>query len=350
MRLAIRLVLGLGLLLATAFALTYAIASSPGPVMSQPRTVEEAERTIEALGLSQEYPFEHHFFESPHGRMHYVAEGSGSQTVLAIHGNPTWSFLYRNFVKGLSDNARVVVPDLLGFGLSEKNPDWRSYSIAHHIEDVVALVDELDVQEITLVVQDWGGPIGLGVALERPERIRAIVAMNTMGFIVPGQGDEGPPAVLRMLQLPLLGEFLVQGLGAFNRAGIAGGIAREERRSELVLRAYDDVAGDWGERAGALSFPRLIPTSPDDPSIGLLEREGEWLESFEGEVLLFWGMKDFAFGPPVLAEWKRRFPQAPVVELPDAGHFLQEDGYERIVPEIRALLERQAKTPKQVRF
>jgi haloalkane dehalogenase len=273
----------------------YAVSSSAPDVPTQPANAEEARQTIEALGLEEEYPFDHHFFASPHGRMHYVDEGEGEQTVICLHGNPTWSFLYRNFVKGLSGSARVIAPDLVGFGLSEKNPDWTSYSIAGHVEDVSALVEAL----VT---------------------------------------DEGPPLPLRILRVPLLGEQLVQGLGMFNRAGIAGGIARRERRTDRVLRAYDAVAGNWQERAGALSFPRLIPTGPEDPAVALLEREGKWLETFRGEVLIFWGMKDFAFGPAMLGEWRRRFPQAPVLELPDAGHFLQEDAHEEIVPRVREAL------------
>lgn len=316
----------------------YAVSSSTPDVSTQPTNAEEARQTIEALDLQQEYPFDHHFFASPHGRMHYVDEGEGEQTVICLHGNPTWSFLYRNFVKGLSGSARVIAPDLIGFGLSEKNPDWTSYSIAGHVEDVSALVEALDLRNITLVFQDWGGPIGLGVALEHPERVRALVVMNTIGFVMPGLTDDGPPLPLRILRVPLLGEQLVQGLGMFNRAGIAAGIARPERRTDQVLRAYDAVAGNWQERAGALSFPRLIPTDPDDPAIALLEREGKWLETFRGEVLIFWGMKDFAFGPAMLGEWRRRFPQAPVLELPNAGHFLQEDAHEEIVPRIREAL------------
>ena len=338
MRASLKVGLAIGLAAAGGYTVllgVYAVASTRPAVPTQPATPEEAAEVVRALGLEAEYPFAHHFHPTPHGRMHYVDEGTGAP-VLCVHGNPTWSFLYRNFVKGLAADARVVAPDLIGFGLSEKLTDPDAYSIAGHVDDLSALVEALDLRDLTLVMQDWGGPIGLGVATRHPERVRALVVMNTIGFVPEGNG--APPLSLRVLRLPVVGEQLVQGLHLFNRAFVPASIANESRKGELVRRAYSAVQGSWDERAGTLAFRRLIPTSPDDPVISLLEAEDAFLSTFRGPVLIFWGMRDQAFPPRMLAEWRERFPDAPVVELDDASHFLQEDAWERIVPRIRELL------------
>jgi pimeloyl-ACP methyl ester carboxylesterase len=316
----------------------YAVTSTRPATSTQPTTVEEAQGTIRALGLEREYPFSHGFAQTPHGRMHYAEAGAGAP-VLCLHGNPTWSFLYRNFARELASDARVIAPDLIGFGLSHKLPDPEDYSIEGHVDDVAALVEQLDLRDVTLVMQDWGGPIGLGVALRHPDRVRALVVMNTIGF-VPDGSNGSFPLPLRVLRTPLLGEQLVQGFGVFNRVFVPAGIARPERRGELVRRAYDDVQGNWPERAGTLAFPRLLPTGPDDPVVPLLEAEDRYLAQFRGPVLIAWGMRDVAFGPDILAQWRERFPDAPVLELPNAGHYLQEDAWEEIVPAIRELLRR----------
>lgn len=338
MRTSLKLGIGVGALLAFGYACTlgvYAVTSTRPAIPTQPADAAAARETIRRLGLEGEYPFEHRFAETPHGRMHWVEAGQGDP-VLCLHGNPTWSFLYRNFLKGLAADARVIAPDLIGFGLSEKLPDPGDYSIEGHVRDVASLVEALDLRRLTLVVQDWGGPIGLGVAARQPERVRALVVMNTIGF-VPDPGGS-PPLPLLALRLPVVGEQLVQGFGLFHRAFVPAGIAREERKGELVRRAYREVQGNWYERAGTLAFPRLIPLEGDDPVVALLEEEERYLGDFGGPVLIAWGMRDPAFPPALLAQWRERLPEAEVLELPDAGHFLQEDAHERIVPRIRRLL------------
>lgn len=316
----------------------YAVASTRPRVPSQPADAAAARAAIRSMDLEAAYPFEPRFVATPHGRMHYVERGAGAP-ILCLHGNPTWSFLYREFLLGLSDHNRVVAPDLIGFGLSEKPSDPEDYSIEGHVDDVSALVEQLDLRDLTLVMQDWGGPIGMGVAMRHPERVRALVFMNTIGF--PPSGDDWMPLVLRMLRTPLLGEQMVQGMGLFNRAFVPAAIARDDRRTPEVLRAYVEVQGNWDARAGTLAFPRLIPVDPADPAARLLEASGRFLEAFRGPVLLVWGMLDPVFPPALLAQWRERFPDAPVLELDDAGHYLQEDAAERIVPQIRSFLDAQ---------
>lgn len=307
------------------------VAGTAPEVSTQPRTPAQARRTLARLGLLESYPFENGFVQTPHGRMHYAEAGSGPP-ILCIHGNPTWSFLYRKFLAGLSGSHRVVALDLIGFGLSEKPPHPESYTAEGHVADVVALIDALDLRDLTLVVQDWGGPIGIGAAAQRPERVRAIVAMNTWAFAPDPDAPASLPLPLRVLRVPVVGEELVQGLAIFNRVFVPLAIARPERRTPEVRRAYDRVQGSWEERAGTLAFPRMIPTSVHHPAARQLERDDAYLASFRGRVLLAWGMKDRAFSPQVLATWRKRFPHAPVLELPDAGHYLQEDAPERLVP------------------
>jgi haloalkane dehalogenase len=330
--------LGLGALVLVAYTVglgVYAVASTRPAVPSQPATPAEARAVVRALGIEAEYPFDSRFVRTPHGRMHYVEAGAGDP-VLCVHGNPTWSFLYRNFLRGLSGSARVVAPDLIGFGLSEKPSDPDAYTIEGHVEDLSALIEALDLRRITLVVHDWGGPIGLGAALRHPDRIRALVVINTVGFLPAARS--GPPLALRLVRLPLVGEQLVQGLGAFHRVLLPAGIARPERRDDRVVGAYLQVQGSWAERAGTLAFPRLIPRDGQGPVAELLAGEDRFLRGFRGPALVAWGMRDPVFRPALLDEWRERLPHAKVLELPGASHFAQEDAWEEIVPRVAAML------------
>lgn len=329
-------VLVLGVLAAVVYTVglgIYAVTSTRSRVPSQPRDAQEAREVVRSLGLESEYDFEHGFVATPHGRMHYVSAGEGAP-VLCLHGNPTWSFLYRSFLRGLADDARVVAPDLIGFGLSEKPREVAAYSIQGHVRDVEALIEALDLDEITLVMQDWGGPIGLNVATRHPDRIRGLIVMNTLGFL-PQRSDGSLPLPLRALRIPGVGEQLVQGLGLVHRVLVPAALVDPDPR---VVRAYREVQGNWYERSGALAFPRLIPDGPDHPTSAMLEESERYLASYRGPLLLVWGMRDPVFPPSLLEEWKERFPEAQVLELPEAGHFLQEDAPGRIIPRVREFL------------
>jgi haloalkane dehalogenase len=316
----------------------YVVSSTRPEVPTQPESAEAARVSLESIGLGAEYPFESRFVETPGGRMHYVDEGRGAP-VLCLHGQPTWSFLYRDFVKGLSGSMRVIAPDLVGFGLSEKPARPEDYSIEGHVRDVIALVEALDLRNLTLVLHDWGGPIGLGVALRHPERVSRLVVLNTfVPYRPPANGRL--PMPIRVVRAPVVGELLVQGLALFNRVFVPRAIRNPAHRTEVVLAAYGRVQGNWQERAGTMAFPRLIPVRPGDPGVELFEREDRWLRTFRGPALIVWGMADPFFDRRTLDAWRERLPEAAVLEIPEAGHFLQEDAPERVVGRIREFLTR----------
>jgi haloalkane dehalogenase len=306
----------------------YAAASTRPAVPSQPRNAEEARAAIERLGLAVDYPFAHGFVATPHGRMHYAEAGQGP-VVLCLHGVPSWSFLYRQFLRELAPGARVIAPDLIGFGLSEKLADSKAYTVQGHVDDVSALVEALDLRDVTLVLQDWGAPIGLGLLARHPERVRALVVMNAFAPGPAPFGDgAGRPLPARVFALPFVGESLVQGLALHQRWVAPAVIERGERRG-LVRRANLGVQDTWDDRASTLAFLRLLPGDATD---GALAR-------FRGPALIAWGLRDSAFGRPALAGWQRALPSARVLELPDAGHYPQEDAAEQVIPAVRELLQ-----------
>jgi haloalkane dehalogenase len=333
----------LGVLLYTFGLGIYATSSREVPRPTQPESPEEARRLVADMGLAADYPFQARFVPTPHGRMHYVEAGAGTP-LLCVHGNPTWSFFYRHLVRALSDEARVVAPDLIGFGLSEKLQRPGDYSLEGHVQDLGALVESLDLRDLTLVVHGWGGPVGLGVAVRFPERVRALVVMNSFAFVPSGNGDGlRVPRLARLARVPVLGEELVQGLGMLHRVGLPGGLARGDPRRAQVLRAYRVVQASWEERAGALAFPRLLPPDAPQEVMRLLEAEDRYLRGFHGPSLLLWGSRDRAFGPSLIEAWRARLPQAQVVEIPDAGHLLLEDAHEEVTAHIRAFLRANAR-------
>jgi haloalkane dehalogenase len=300
-----------------------------------------AERLRKRLKLNDRYPFESRFVETPMGLMHYVDEGAGAP-VLMLHGNPTWSFLYREFISALSKTHRVVAPDHIGFGLSEKPRDEALYSIDGHIRNLEALVTSLDLQNVTLVMQDWGGPIGLGLAARHPGRIKALVIINTFGFYPPADNLDPEnlilPAPLRLMRTKGVGDFLVRSLGFFERVAMPTAV-QGGKRWKAVRHAYTGVFERHADRAGVMAFPRLIPTTTCHPTARLMiEETGPFIEQFKGPVRGFWGVKDPFFPIEALHAWKKRLPQARFTELPAAKHYIQEDAPEIIIPALHEFL------------
>lgn len=290
------------------------------------------------------WPFEPRWFDSADGRMHYVDEGPrDGAPVVMVHGNPTWSFLYRNFIPPLVEAGhRAIAVDHLGFGRSEK-PDRRElYTIERHAQRFDTLLESLDLHDATVVPQDWGGPIGLWWATRHPERLRGLFILNTFAHRPP---EKVPlPLPLHLFRTPGVGEVMVKGLDAFKRGLLfRAGVMHRERLTDDVKRAYRAPHPSWSSRTPILVFPREIPSGPEGRVSDLLADIEERLErDFRSKpVGIAWAMKDLAFTPEMLERlWLKTFPEAPVLRIEDAGHYLQEDAHERIVP---ALLEHLAR-------
>ncbi|MFQ5592161.1 MAG: alpha/beta fold hydrolase [Phycisphaerae bacterium] len=284
--------------------------------------------------LGDLYPFESHYLDLHGHRMHYLDEGSGA-AILMLHGNPTWSFYYRELVKGLRDEFRVIVPDHIGCGLSDKPRDYE-YTLATHIANLERLLDHLGLDEAALALHDWGGAIGFGLCLRRPELARRFVVFNTAAFLGPC------PRRIRLCGLPWVGELLVQRLNAFARCALHMACAKRERLTEAVKRGYLLPYDCPAHRLATLRFVRDIPLAPRVPSYQIVKRIEASLARFaDRQVMLIWGAKDFLFNDWYLGEWVARFPEAAVHRFEDAGHYVVEDAHERIIPLMREFMHRQ---------
>jgi len=282
------------------------------------------------------FPFVRHWLDLEDIRLHYLDEGDG-EPVVAVHGNPTWSFYYRELVKGLRDSHRVVVPDHMGCGYSDKpGDDVYDYTLERRIEDFSALMDRLELEDINLVVHDWGGMIGLGWAVRNPERIRRLVILNTAAFHLPK--SKALPWQLWMVRNTPLGSFLVRGLNAFSRGATHFACTRKALSKE-VRDAYCAPYDSWSDRIATLRFVRDIPLQSGDPGYDIVSDTHERLGVFANRpVLMCWGGKDFVFDHHFLAEWERIYPEAEVHRFADCGHWILEDASEEIIPLIRRFI------------
>jgi pimeloyl-ACP methyl ester carboxylesterase len=280
------------------------------------------------------WPYAPRFFDHDRVKLHYVDEGDGEPIVM-LHGNPTWGYLYRNFIGPLSETNRCVVPDHMGFGKSEKPLD-RPYTLATHVENFTALMDELELNDITLVMQDWGGPIGLGFGVEHADRIKRLVILNTWAFLIADGMPLAP--LLELFRQPQVGEAMVQGLNLFVEGFLPTGIHRKEKL-DTFMPAYRAPFPDWNSRIGTLAFPRDIPVGDSHPSSTTMRRIQDNLATINVPTTIIWGMQDPAIPPQVIDAWKSFYPHAEEHRLQTASHFLQEDEPERIVELIRAFLQ-----------
>ncbi|MEZ4239014.1 MAG: alpha/beta fold hydrolase [Myxococcota bacterium] len=284
--------------------------------------------------VRRHYPWRGEFLTLPNGhKLHYLDEGQGPP-LLMVHGNPTWSFYWRRLVAGLSDRYRCVVPDHLGAGLSDKPADW-TYRLQDHIDNLVALIDHLDLRDVTLVVHDWGGPIGFGAAVARPERIARLVVFNTSVFL------EHVPLSIRMGRWPVAGELLVQGLNGFLRVAKFRAIGDRDKLGDGVWRGYAAPYRRWSDRIGHLKFIRDIPVEAGHPTRAVIERLTEEVPAKLGDrpALLVWGERDFVFTPKFLERWQALLPHAEVERYPDISHWVVEEAHERILPRVTRFLE-----------
>jgi haloalkane dehalogenase len=285
------------------------------------------------------YPFASRFAEVNGFSMHYVDEGAGEPVVL-LHGNPTWSFYFRELIKELAPAYRCIAPDHIGCGLSAR-PGTSEYGfhLRNRVDDIEAFVDTLGIaKDITLVVHDWGGMIGAGFAVRHPERIARLVVLNTAAFLNP-EGKLLPWMLSIIRSLPVLAAPAVLGLNLFARGAARAASAR--RLPADVRKGLLAPYNTWRNRLATLKFVQDIPLSPADPSYSLAAEVDHRLDRLSGKpMLVCWGERDFVFDRDYLAEWQRRFPQAEVHRFPDAGHYVLEDVPDQVRPLVREFLDR----------
>lgn len=288
------------------------------------------------------YPFASNFLElsgSDRVRLHYVDEavkaepGQSSASALFVHGNPTWSFYWRNLMLGLRDRLRCVAVDHVGCGLSDK-PQSYDYTLRQHTQNLIELIDRLDLRNVTLVAHDWGGAIGLGAAVARPDRFKRLVLMNTGAF--------PPPYIPRRIQacrIPILGTVAIRGFNAFAGAALTMATERPQGLDADVRSGLIAPYHDWASRVAVDAFVKDIPWRSSHPTYAVLESLEKSLASLATRpVQLIWGMKDWCFTPQCLQRFRQHFPQARVRELPAAGHYVVEDAPDEVLHEIREFL------------
>ena len=267
------------------------------------------------------YPFEPKRFDTGSGMLSYLDEGQGDEAVLMVHGNPTWSFFYRNVVLALRGRIRCIVPDHLGCGLSDK-PQHYDYTLGNHIANLGKLLDSLPLKKIHLIVHDWGGPIGLGACLPRHAKLGKVMILNTSAF-----ADSDIPWRIRLCRVPGLGEFLVRGFNGF--AWPATWMSVTKPLPPVVARGFTFPYNSWANRIATHRFVRDIPTGggrPSDVALAAIESQLPQLQS--KSVRILWGGADFCFNQHYYERWRQILPKAPARFLTDAGHYLLEDARE----------------------
>lgn len=266
--------------------------------------------------------------------MSYLDEGQGDEAVVMVHGNPTWSFYYRNLVLGLRGRIRCIVPDHLGCGLSDKPQDF-NYTLGEHIKNLRALIDHLSLRKIHLIVHDWGGPIGLGTALKRPEQLGQVVILNTAAF-----ADTEVPWRIRLCRAPVIGEILVRGLNGF--AGPATWMSVTKPLAAAVKRGYVFPYNNWANRIATHRFVVDIPSGRGSASDrALAEIESKLVVLKDRSVRILWGGKDFCFNRHYFDRWRTLLPDAKANYFESAGHYVLEDERAACLQEIETFLTAQ---------
>ena len=280
--------------------------------------------------MTELYPFSSYTLQLEKLRYHYLDEGAGNEPLLMLHGNPSWSFYYRNLILGLKDYYRCVVPDHMGMGKSDK-PQNYPYTLSKHIENLEKLVNHLKLDKITLVVHDWGGAIGMGFAVRHPELIKRLVIFNTAAFL-----SRKIPLSIRLCRLPGFGTVAIRGFNVFAKFATHWACKKQERMTEEVRSGYLEPYDNFSSRVATLRFVQDIPMNPDSPSYPVVQDIEENLKLFRDHpVKIIWGAHDFVFNDHFLNRWKEIYPQAEVHRIEDAGHYVVEDAHEIILPMLK---------------
>lgn len=330
--------------------------------------------SYDLTSIREEYPWQGKYLDVRGHKLHVIDEGQG-ETLVMLHGNPTWSFFYRHLIKdfaeagkksagnekssstqrasasldsitapsadkGGQNGYRVIVPDHIGMGLSEKPDDAHyRYTLEERVKDLEAVLEQLQAgTELTLIAHDWGGMIALAFAVRNAAKVKRLILMNTAGFGLP-QGKRLPWQIALVRYLPT--GFLVRGLNAFSKGAVMTCSTRKGRMTSIVKKGYLLPYDSWAHRIAVHRFVQDIPLQPGDPAFSLVKQVSDDLDQLMSRpTLLLWGRKDFVFDDGFLNEWKRRVPQAELHTFDDAGHYLLEDAHEEVIPLIRRFLER----------
>ncbi|MEW6074297.1 MAG: alpha/beta fold hydrolase [Planctomycetota bacterium] len=296
---------------------------------------DRAARTRARLApIAGQFPFPPRFLSHAGVHQHYVDEGPrDAAPLLFLHGNPTWSFLWRRPIAALGDRYRCVAPDHVGCGMSDQPADYE-YRLLRHVANVERLVESLRLTRITLVMHDWGGPIGFGFARRHPDLVARLVILNTAAFRL-----DRLPWRLAACRVPGLGPLLVRGLNGFARGATRMAVARP--LPPAVRKGYLLPYATWASRVALLRFVQDIPLSPSHPSYAEAEAIDRALDSFRDRpAALLWGERDWCFTPAVRARFEARLPGAEVHRFAAAAHLVVEDAADAVVAAIAGFLAR----------
>lgn len=279
-----------------------------------------------------DFPYEPHYVDINGGRMHYVDVGAGDEVILCLHGEPTWSFLYRNMIAPLSQQQRVIAPDMFGFGRSDKPTEIDDHSFTFHYQSLVQFIKQLDLRRITLVCQDWGGILGLPLAAEHSDRFARLVIMNTglpTGERPPSEGFQQWLA-------------FAKSTGRDLEPGQLIGLSSVNKPDDAILAAYDAPFPDASYRAGVAAMPLIVPTTSDAPGATEIKQAREKLRSWQKPALVMFSDSD-----PVTAGgdkfFRKLIPTAseqPEITIAGAGHFLQEEKGDDLAQHIQDFIQR----------
>ena len=248
-----------------------------------------------------------------------------------LHGNPSWSYYYRNLANLLKSSYRVIVPDHIGCGLSDKPQDY-PYRLKNHIDNIESLLTHLNVEKCSLVVHDWGGAIGMGYSVRHPDAIDSLIILNTAAF-----RSQKIPWRIKICRTPLLGPLLIRGFNAF--AGAAVFMAVTKKMTKETAAGFVMPYNSWKNRIATLRFVQDIPLTEKDTSWQTLSEIENSLPQFKNTpMLIAWGGKDFCFNDHFYQEWCKRFPNARCHYFEDAGHYVLEDAFDRIGPLVEEFL------------
>ena len=275
-------------------------------------------------------PFERYTVRIEEHRLHVMETGQG-RPVLMLHGNPTWGFLYRRVVERLTgDRLRIVLPDLVGLGFSDKPRDASQHTLENHARWIGALIDELDLDHVVFVGQDWGGAIGMTAFADRPDRLAGLVVLNTV--LGPPKPGFRPTAFHRFAAMPIVSDVAFRVLGFPQNAVSRAQGDRKSIRGD-VARAYRFPLRHVSDRTAPLALARMVPSSLEHPSIAPLTRCQAFAETFRGPSAIVWGDRDPVLGR-VRQRMERLLPEARVT-VTQAGHFLQEEVPDEIAAAVR---------------